>query len=334
MTDASVELLNIARDVLQRESQAILDLVPRLDERFIQAVEMILSCEGKVIVTAVGKSGHIGGKIAATLSSTGTPAFFIHPTEALHGDLGMIRKRDIVIAISHSGGTSELLAVIPVIQKIGAPVIAICHSAQTPLGVAASCCLETNVSKEADTLNLAPTASTTTVLALGDALAVALLRKRGFKMEDFAFLHPGGSLGHSLQRVRDIIEGGKNPCVQEATTVQEAIVASKEANLGAVSIVGDGGVLLGIFTDGDIGRVLRKNRGERLLAVLEGPVSEVMTAKPMSIHADTLGEKTVHLMEEQATYVLPVLERDGRVIGMLRMHDLVRAGYTIQTNGE
>lgn len=334
MAGADAESLAIARRVLEREAQAILQLAPRLNDRFTQAVTMILGCEGKVILTAVGKSGHIGRKIAATLSSTGTPAFFVHPTEALHGDLGMIRARDIVVAVSHSGATAEVLSVVPVIQRIGAPIIAVCRSADSPLGRAATLCLETGVEEEADTLNLAPTASTTAVLALGDALAVALLQRRGFRPADFALLHPGGILGRALLRVRDVMAQGKNPAVPESATLQEAIVVSKEHNLGAVSVVDGAGGLVGILTDGDIGRILQRHHGAELLRVMEGPVAAVMTRHPMAIDADTPGQKAVTLMEERATYVLPVLDRDARVIGMVRMHDLVRAGFSFQTNGE
>ncbi len=334
MSRRSSEPLTIAQDVLRQEARAISDLAPRLDERFTEAVEMILRCEGKVIVMAVGKSGHIGRKIAATLASTGTPAFSVHPTEAIHGDLGMIRARDVVIAISHSGATAEVLTVIPVIQKIGAPVIAVAQSADSPLGRAATLCIETGVEAEADEMNLAPTASTTVTLALGDALAVALLRKRDFKPEDFALLHPGGQLGRSLLRVRDIIAPDRNPTVSATATVQDSIIVSKESNLGAVAVVDAGGKLMGILTDGDIGRILQRHRGDDLLRTMEGPVDAVMTAKPMAIEANTTGANAVRLMEERATYVLPVLDDDGVVIGMLRMHDLLRAGFSFQTNGE
>lgn len=334
MACSESDILKIAREVLDREANAIRAIAPLLDQRLCNAVKTILDCEGKVILTAVGKSGHIGRKIAATLASTGTPAFFVHPTEALHGDLGMIRARDVVIAISHSGATAELLALIPVIQKIGAPVIAICQSQDTPLGRASQICIETGVEREADGLNLAPTASTTVTLALGDALAVAVLQMRGFKTDDFAFLHPGGKLGQALRRVRDIVPQGNNPVVPTTATVQEAIVTSKEFNLGAISVVDSDGKLEGILTDGDIGRILQHHRGEDLLTVMSAPVTSVMTAKPMGVDADSSGEQVVTLMESKRTYVMPVLDAKRVVVGMVQMHDLIRAGYRFQTNGE
>ncbi|NUP90665.1 MAG: KpsF/GutQ family sugar-phosphate isomerase [Candidatus Sumerlaeia bacterium] len=334
MSGSEGDDLAVASEVLRREAQAILDLLPQIDGTFSQAVDLLAACEGKVIVTAVGKSGHVASKIAATMASTGTPAFFVHPTEALHGDLGMIRARDVVLAMSHSGATAELLAILPVIQKIGAKVIAICAGRTTPLGRAAQVCIATGAIEEADTLNLAPTASTTVFLALGDALAVALLRRRGFRPEDFALFHPGGKLGKALLRVRDIMSKTKNPTVPAAASVQEAIVISKEANLGGVSVVDAEGRLAGFVSDGDIGRILQRHRGEALLAVMEGPVTAVMNPRPLGIDADTPGEKAVAVMEERPTYVLPVLERDGRVIGMVRMHDLIRAGFTCRVDGE
>jgi arabinose-5-phosphate isomerase len=332
VTAQETDVLAIARDVLRREAEAIQALAPSLGEPFSRAVEMILRCEGKVILTAVGKSGHIGRKIAATLSSTGTPAFFVHPTEAQHGDLGMIRARDVVIAISHSGSTSEVLTLLPVIQRIGAKVIAICRTANSPIGRQAAVCLETLAEFEADTLNLAPTTSTTVTLALGDALAIALLRCRGFKREDFAMLHPGGELGKSMLCVSDIMPKGKNPVVGEAATVQEAIIVSNEFNFGGVSVVDDSGSLTGILTDGDIKRVLQRHRGEQLLAVLEGPVGDVMTRNPQSVAADMPGQHVVRMMEERErpTYIFPVVDRDGATVGMVRMHDLVRAGFSTQ----
>jgi arabinose-5-phosphate isomerase len=328
------DLLSVAREVLEREARAIRDLAPRLNSRFAETVDRILKCKGKVIVLAVGKSGHIGRKIAATLASTGTPAFYVHPTEAIHGDLGMIRARDVVIAISHSGATAEVLAVMPVIQKIGAPVIAICRSVESPLGRASAICLETGVTEEADTLNLAPTSSTTVTLALGDALAVALVKCRGFGEEDFALYHPGGDLGRSLRRVREIMAPGMNPMVGEAATVREAVIVSKEFNLGAVSVVDAAGRLVGILTDGDIGRLFQRHPGGELAEMIDGPISAVMTTQPMAVDADTPGEKAVQLMEERRTYFLPVLETDGTVIGLVQMHDLIRAGFSFETRAE
>lgn len=322
-----------ARRVLQIEGEAILALQDQLNSDFEKAVSVINQCHGKVIVTAVGKSGHIGSKIAATLASTGTPAFFVHPTEAYHGDLGMISDKDIVLAISNSGSSIEILNIVPMIKKIGATIISITSNPESLLAQHSEISLIVKVDKEADSFNLAPTASTTATLAFGDALAVTLLKMKKFQKEDFAFLHPGGFLGSALLRVKEIMhKGGANPVIEKNVPLKQAIIESSESNLGAITIVDENMKVAGILTDGDIRRVLKNFDGDRLLSTLSEPVENIMVKKPYCVNENEFCQKVVMLMEKKSTYVLPVVDDSNIAVGMIRMHDLVQRGFSLKVD--
>jgi arabinose-5-phosphate isomerase len=315
-----------AQKVLRMEADAILELVPRVDKHFDAAVEMILACKGRAVVTGMGKSGLIGRKIAATLASTGTPSFYLHPAEGIHGDLGMVTGGDVVIALSNSGETAEVLNILPSLRRIGAKIISMVGNPDSTLGKNGDITLNVGVSKEACPLGLAPTSSTTAALAFGDALALALLSKRNFTAQQFAVFHPGGSLGRKLLlTVGNIMHTGKdNPLVHGNTKVQDALFVITDKGLGAVSVVDDNNVMLGVLTDGDIRRGLSKGVG-----FLQQPVTELMTAKPKTITKDKLAAEALHLMEShrpKPITVLPVLDKEKHVIGLLHMTDLVRQG--------
>jgi arabinose-5-phosphate isomerase len=315
-----------AQKVLRMEAEAILELVPRVDKHFDAAVEMILACKGRAVVTGMGKSGLIGRKIAATLASTGTPSFYLHPAEGIHGDLGMVTGADVVIALSNSGETAEVLNILPSLRRIGAKIISMVGNPASTLGQNGDITLNVGVSKEACPLGLAPTSSTTAALAFGDALALALLSKRNFTAQQFAVFHPGGSLGRKLLlTVGNIMHTGKdNPLVHGNTKVQDALFVITDKGLGAVSVVDDNNVMLGVLTDGDIRRGLSKGVG-----FLQRPVTELMTAKPKTITKDKLAAEALHLMEShrpKPITVLPVLDKEKHVIGLLHMTDLVRQG--------
>jgi arabinose-5-phosphate isomerase len=315
-----------AQKVLRMEADAILELVPRVDKHFDAAVEMILACKGRAVVTGMGKSGLIGRKIAATLASTGTPSFYLHPAEGIHGDLGMVTGSDVVIALSNSGETAEVLNILPSLRRIGAKIISMVGNPDSTLGKNGDITLNVGVSKEACPLGLAPTSSTTAALAFGDALALALLSKRNFTAQQFAVFHPGGSLGRKLLlTVGNIMHTGKdNPLVHGNTKVQDALFVITDKGLGAVSVVDDNNVMLGVLTDGDIRRGLSKGVG-----FLQQPVTELMTAKPKTITKDRLAAEALHLMEShrpKPITVLPVLDKEKHVIGLLHMTDLVRQG--------
>jgi arabinose-5-phosphate isomerase len=315
-----------AQKVLRMEADAILELVPRVDKHFDAAVEMILACKGRAVVTGMGKSGLIGRKIAATLASTGTPSFYLHPAEGIHGDLGMVTGSDVVIALSNSGETAEVLNILPSLRRIGARIISMVGNPDSTLGKNGDITLNVGVSKEACPLGLAPTSSTTAALAFGDALALALLSKRNFTAQQFAVFHPGGSLGRKLLlTVGNIMHTGKdNPLVHGNTKVQDALFVITDKGLGAVSVVDDNNVMLGVLTDGDIRRGLSKGVG-----FLQQPVTELMTAKPKTITKDRLAAEALHLMEShrpKPITVLPVLDKEKHVIGLLHMTDLVRQG--------
>lgn len=316
------DLLALARAVIETEIAALQSLPARLDDAFVNACETILNCRGRVIVTGMGKSGHIGNKIAATLASTGTPAFFVHPGEASHGDLGMVVPSDVVIAISNSGTSEEILAIMPVIRRMGVKVIALTGNPQSPLAEAADCHISIAVEKEACPLGLAPTASTTVTLVIGDALAVALLEARGFTAEDFARSHPGGRLGKRLLiHVRDIMHTGDAiPQVKAEASLQHAILEMTRKKLGITTIVTDDGLLLGIFTDGDLRRSFEKG-----LASFEQPIAKLMTTSFQAISAQQLAVEALNLMQTHAITVLPVVQ-DGYITGIIHMHDLLRAG--------
>jgi len=316
------QALQLARETLDIEAQALMGLKSRLDTRFSQAVEMMLNVKGRVVVTGMGKSGHIGSKIAATLASTGTPAMFVHPGEASHGDLGMIKAIDIVLAISNSGESDELVSILPVLKRQGVPLIAMTGGMNSALAKHANVVLDSSVDKEACPLNLAPTASTTAQLALGDALAVALLDARGFKAEDFARSHPGGSLGRRLlTHVEDVMrKGDQVPNVLPDASFSELMREMSHKGLGASAIVDEHHNILGVFTDGDLRRLIEKGVDLRALHA-----KDVMHANPRTVLHDALAVEAAELMEQfQITSVL-VVNESGALCGALNTNDLMRA---------
>ena len=316
------QALQLARETLDIEAQALMGLKSRLDHRFSQAVQMMLNVKGRVVVTGMGKSGHIGSKIAATLASTGTPAMFVHPGEASHGDLGMIKAVDIVLAISNSGESDELVSILPVLKRQGVPLIAMTGGMNSALAKHADVVLDSSVDKEACPLNLAPTASTTAQLALGDALAVALLDARGFKAEDFARSHPGGSLGRRLlTHVEDVMrKGDQVPHVLPDASFTELMREMSRKGLGASAIVDEHHNILGVFTDGDLRRLIEKGVDLRALHA-----KDVMHAYPRTVLHDALAVEAAELMEQfQITSVL-VVNESGALCGALNSNDLMRA---------
>ncbi|CAB3788321.1 KpsF/GutQ family sugar-phosphate isomerase [Pararobbsia alpina] len=314
--------LELARDVLETEAEAIRSLVERLDENFVRAVEILLGCKGRVVVSGIGKSGHIARKLAATFASTGTPAFFVHPAEASHGDLGMVTADDVFVALSNSGETEELLNIVPLVKRTGAQLIAMTGRAESSLATIANIHLDARVDKEACPHNLAPTASTTAALALGDALAIAVLDARGFSPEDFARSHPGGMLGRRLLTfVRDVMRTGERiPHVGLHATVAEALLEITHKRMGMTAIVDDAFHVAGIFTDGDLRRVLGSNGDFRNL-----PITEVMTARPRSIGPDHLAVTVVEMMERHRIGQMLVVDESGVLIGALNTIDLLEA---------
>ena len=321
--DQKQSCLALARDVLAIEAAAITRLASRLDDSFSAAVALILACEGRVVVSGMGKSGHIGNKIAATLASTGTPAFFMHPAEAAHGDLGMLTERDILLALSNSGESDELLALLPALKRKGVPIIALTGRPQSTLATEASIHLDAGVEKEACPLGLAPTASTTAALALGDALAVALLDARDFKPEDFALSHPGGSLGRKLLvHISDLMHGGEAlPRVNSGSSLKDALLEMTRKGLGMTAVCAADGQLLGIFTDGDLRRTLDKSLD---LAGLR--IDDVMAPQPRTIESHRLATEAANEMEHHKINGLLVTDRAGNLVGALNMHDLLKAG--------
>lgn len=319
---AAPHALELAREVLNIEAAAVQALSQRIDDDFLHALNIILSCEGRVIVSGMGKSGHIARKIAATMSSTGTPAYFVHPAEASHGDLGMVTSGDVFIALSYSGESDELLTIVPVIKRQGAHLISLTGNPQSSLAQAADAHLNGAVDKEACPMGLAPTASTTAALALGDALAVALLDAKGFGEEDFARSHPGGSLGRRLlTHVRDIMHAGDGiPVVGQNAMLSEAVLEISRKGLGMTAIVDGERRVLGIYTDGDLRRTLEKK-----LDFSTTPVSTVMSKQPRSIGPDQLAAEAVQLMEQYNISQMLVADADNKLVGALNMHDLLHA---------
>lgn len=315
--------LELARRVLTIEAAAVEGLRDRLDDRFTQAVQLILHCQGRVVVSGMGKSGHIGHKIASTLASTGTPAFFVHPGEASHGDLGMITSHDVLIALSNSGESDELLTIVPLLKRRGAKLIAMTGNPNSTLAREADIHLDASVAQEACPHNLAPTASTTAALALGDALAVVLLDARGFSAEDFARTHPGGALGRRLLiHVRDIMHvDAALPKVAADAMLGDALLEMTKKGLGMTAVVDERDNLLGIFTDGDLRRILAKP-----IDIRTTPISQVMHSKPRNIHQEALAAEAVQLMEQYKINGLLVVNQNGKLVGALNMHDLLRAG--------
>lgn len=313
----------LGRDVIALEADALAAMASRIDAQFALACRIIQACKGRVVVTGMGKSGHIGGKIAATLASTGTPAFFVHPGEASHGDIGMITTEDVVLAISHSGETDEILTILPIIKRLGVKLVALTGNATSTIARQADAALDCAVEQEACPLNLAPTASTTAALAMGDALAVALLKSRGFTQEDFARSHPAGTLGRRLLLyVSDIMHTGKEiPQVNEGATLREALLEMTSKGLGMTGIVDKDNRLIGILTDGDLRRILNRE-----VDIHTAKIADIMTRNPRTETADRLAAETVHFMRTHKINGVFVVDAETRVLGALNVHDLLRAG--------
>ncbi len=323
MTKKEPSFREHGRDVVALEAKAVAALADRIDEGFVRACELILECKGRVVTVGVGKSGHIGGKIAATLASTGTPAFFVHPGEASHGDLGMITPEDIVLAISNSGESKEILTILPIIKRMGVKLIALTGNTSSSLTRQADASLDVSVEKEACPMNLSPTASTTAALAMGDAIAVALLRSRNFTREDFARSHPGGLLGRRLLiYVEDIMHTGEQiPLVTHDASLQDALLEMTSKGLGMTGVVDKQGCLCGIYTDGDLRRTL--NQG---VDVYKAKINDVMTHDPTTIGAGRLAHEAVQLIRQHNFNGLYVVDSDNHVLGALNMQVLLRAG--------
>ncbi len=319
----TTDVIKIAQEVLLIEANAVIALAARLDRSFVAAHELLLACRGRVVVTGMGKSGHIANKIASTLASTGTPAFFLHPGEASHGDLGMITDDDAVIALSNSGESPEILAIVPFLKRRGIKFVALTGNPHSTLGREADVHLDTSVEKEACPLNLAPTASTTANLALGDALAIALLEARGFSEKDFALTHPGGALGKRLLiRVADLMHTGERlPQVGQLASLQEALLEMTRKGLGVTAVVDEANGLIGIFTDGDLRRTLEKNADLRGVTM-----ADVMTRNPRTIVADKLAAEAAQIMQQRKITCVLIADERKRLLGALHMHDLMRAG--------
>ncbi|OEU49967.1 MAG: D-arabinose 5-phosphate isomerase [Desulfuromonadales bacterium C00003096] len=318
-------MIDVARRVLHIEAQALSDLADRIDGDFSRAVEMLLACKGRVVITGMGKSGLICQKIASTMASTGTPAFFLHPAEGIHGDLGMLMKGDVVIAVSNSGETDEIVRILPVIKRMGLPLVAMSGNPRSALRRAGDVFLDISIREEACPLGLAPTASTTATLAMGDALAVALLVRRGFKEEDFALFHPGGSLGRKLLlKVEELMHcGSEMPMCHESTPLKEALFEITSKKLGITGVLNDAGQLVGVFSDGDLRRSMAQG-----FEVLDRPIGEAMARCPKRVLASALAAEAVQIMEAHTITSLFVFDSDeGRVpVGIIHLHDLLKAG--------
>ncbi len=312
-----------AKEVLRTEARAIQDLIKRIDTNFEKAVRLILKTKGRVIVTGMGKPGFIAQKISATLSSTGTPSLYLHPAEALHGDLGRVTKEDCLIVISSSGETEEVIRLLPIIKKIGAALIAMVGNTNSTLAKNSNCVLDVSIKKEACPLGLAPTTSTTVMLAMGDALAVALQERKGFKVEHFALYHPGGNLGKRLLlRVGDIMrKGSANPVVKEDRPVRDVLLKITQARAGSASVIDKKGVLKGIFTDGDLRRHLRAKGN-----ITNKKIKEVMTKKPTTVHSEMMAVDALEILQSRKIDEVPVIDKNGKPIGLLDVQDLLKAG--------
>ncbi len=321
MTDSDI-LIKSARRTIEIEHRAIGELLPRIDSTFIQACEIMLGCEGRIIVTGMGKSGHIARKIAATLSSTGSPAIFVHPGEASHGDLGMITEMDVVVALSNSGTTSEILTILPVLKRKGIPLISMTGDSRSMLAQTATVHLDASVGEEACPLGLAPTTSTTVALVLGDALAMALLEAKGFTREEFAFSHPGGRLGRRLLlKVKDVMHSDAAiPMVAPGTVLSDALLEITRKGLGMTTVVDANGTLCGVFTDGDLRRTL--DSGKDIHKTL---ISDVMSVRSKKVRENALATEAVHMMQENSIYTLIVVDDNDALKGVIRMHDLLLA---------
>ena len=317
------DLIQSAQRTIRLVAEAVESLLTRIDADFVRACEMILTCKGRVVVVGMGKSGHIGNKIAATLASTGTPAFFVHPAEASHGDMGMITKDDVVLALSNSGSTAEIVTLLPLIKRLGIQLISMTGNPESPLAKAAEVNLDARVAQEACPLNLAPTSSTTVSLVIGDALAIALLEARGFTAEDFAFSHPGGALGRRLLlKVENVMHAGARlPLVSRGTSLRDALLEMTRKGLGMTVIIEADGKLAGIFTDGDLRRTLDKG-----IDVREASIDQVMTLHGKTARAEMLAAEALKIMEDHKINALVVVDDEDKPVGALNMHDLLRAG--------
>ncbi len=329
--DAATDI-QAGREVIYAEAKALCQMADRLGNEFEQAIELILNCKGRVILTGMGKPGLIARKIAATMSSTGTPCFFLHPGEAAHGDLGMIDSDDLVIAISNSGNTAEILGILPYLQRRRNKLIAIVGNKDSELAKHADVILDCFVEKEVCPLNLAPTSSTTAELVMGDALAVVLVNRKGFKKDDFALRHPGGTLGKRLLlKVADVMRTDTNPTIKSTATFDQAVNAITSGMMGAVTVVDEQDKMVGIITDGDVRRAFQKFALDSNVSVkqtLKCPVTEIMTKSALFTTTDTLAVKALSIMEDgkRKIFVLPVLDNNGKPVGMIHLHDLVEAG--------
>ena len=323
MTTNEQNLKALGLAVINTEAQAVLALADKINDQFVHACDLMLNCKGRVVVTGMGKSGHIAGKIAATLASTGTPAFFVHPGEASHGDLGMITQQDVVLALSNSGETGEVLTILPIIKRIDVPFIAMTGNSESSLARFSTVHLDIAVEKEACPLGLAPTSSTTVALVMGDALAVSLLETKGFTRDDFALSHPGGSLGRRLLlMVSDIMHSGEEvPLVLETACVRDALLEMTEKKLGMTAVVDQANQVVGVFTDGDLRRMLEKN-----LQINTTKISEVMTQSCAVISADVLAAEAMKVMQQKMINALLIIDEHNKLSGALNMHDLIRAG--------
>ncbi len=316
-------IIELAQAVIETEARSVAEMKARIDTSFVRACKLMLNTKGRVVVVGMGKSGHIGGKIAATFASTGTPAFFVHPGEASHGDLGMITADDVILALSNSGETHEVISLLPVIKRKGVPLIAMTGNPKSQLAVNSSVHINVQISKEACPLGLAPTSSTTAALAMGDALAVALLDSRGFTSDDFALSHPGGSLGRRLLlHIDDLMHTGDNlPKITGDKLISEALIEMTSKRLGMTTVVDDNQILLGVFTDGDLRRAI-----ENKVDLHQTPVAKVMTSNCKTIMKGILAAEAVQIMEDHKINGLIVVTEDNHPIGALNMHDLLKAG--------
>lgn len=316
-------ILQAGRRTIQMETEAISALKQRINDNFVHACTLILQCQGRIIVSGMGKSGHIGKKIAATLASTGTPSFFVHPGEASHGDLGMITRQDLIIAISNSGASSEVLTLLPLLKRLDIPLISMTGKIDSPLAQAADANLDITVTTEACPLNLAPTSSTTATLVMGDALAVALLEARGFTAEDFAFSHPGGTLGKQLLlKVKDVMHlGNELPRVSLSTPLPQALLEMTSKGFGMTTVTDDQGQLLGVFTDGDLRRTI-----DSKVNLDNAQMQQVMSKRPKTVSAELLAAQALRIMEDNMITALIVADERHHPIGLLHLHDILRAG--------
>ncbi|MAC45634.1 MAG: D-arabinose 5-phosphate isomerase [Oceanospirillum sp.] len=315
--------LQSANRTIRMEADAVSQQAQHLDDNFITACELIMNCQGRVVVTGMGKSGHIGNKIAATLASTGTPAFFVHPGEASHGDLGMITRGDVVLALSNSGETSEVTTLLPLLKRLAVPLISMTGAKDSTLARFSNAHLWIDIQQEACPLDLAPTSSTTATLVMGDALAIALLEAKGFSAEDFAFSHPGGSLGRRLLlKVSDVMHSGARlPLVKSGSGLQEVLLEITQKGLGMTGVINEAGQLIGIYTDGDLRRTLDQG-----LDIHQAIVNDVMTVNPVTVHEEQLAAEAVEVMQQKKVNALLVTDQNQQPTGALNMHDLLRAG--------